>query len=306
MEEEYYLDIYGQPMVIDGYSRRTLIAENEGDQTYVMQIIDETLPEDSLIYTVQTFNRYDQPIVIRYMDAQDNAAIGPEGCSMVTREYTSRGQISLELYFDADGNPTAVDGVYGVRSDYSAFAKLEKETWLDENGNPAVTKDGYASKLYDYDLSNSQWVEKYFCYYLDPDGTFCAAQNGAWGISTLYYPVTRIHEVTFLNENGAAVTTADGYAILEYETDENGNVTWEGYYDSYHAAAVCSEGYSSVERGYDGEGRLISERYLDRYNKLTNNSQGIAGWNGYYTADGKLVITSQYDMDRQPVTTDHE
>ena len=302
--EEYYLDVRKQPMAIGEFSKRVLVSEDKESQTYVMRIMDETLSEDARIYSLQTFDRYNQPIVIRYLDAQGNAAIGPEGCSMVTREYTSRGQVSLEMYFDADGNALAVDGVYGKT--YSAFAKLEKETWLDQNGNPTVTKDGYASKLYDYDLSDSRRVEKYFCYYLDQNDCFCAAQNGAWGISTLYYPVTRVYEVTFLNANGDPLTTTDGYAILEYEADEYGNVVWEGYYDSYHASAICTGGYSSVERGYDGEGRLISERYLDRNNKLTNNSDGVAGWNGYYTPDGELIINNRYDQDRKTVPADNQ
>ena len=225
---------------------------------------------------------------------------------MVEKEYTSRGQVSLEKYFDAEGSPFAVDGVYGVRREYSPFAKLEKETWLDRDGNPAVTKDGFAAKLYDYDLSNSQRVEKYFCYYLDLNGGRCAASNGAWGISTLYYPATRVHEVTFLNAEGDPVTTTDGYAILEYENDDYGNVVWEGYYDSYHAPINCAAGYSSVERSFDGEGRLISERYLDRYNKLTNNVDGVAGWNGYYTPDGELIINNRYDQDRKTGPADNQ
>ena len=225
---------------------------------------------------------------------------------MVTREYTSRGQVSLEQYHSADGTPCAVNGAYGIRSDYSAFAKLERETWLDAEGAPTETKDGYAAILYDYDLSNSQRVEKYFSYYLDKNGEPCAAANGAWGISTLYYPVTRVHEVTFLDADGNPVTTADGYAVMEYEQDDNGCVTWEGYYDSMRVPVNCAAGYASVERGYDSEGRLISERYLDRYNKLTNNAEGVAGWNGYYTPEGELVVSSRYDQDRKALPADNQ
>ena len=149
-------------------------------------------------------------------------------------------------------------------------------------------------------------MEKYFLYYLDVNDQRCAAKNGAWGVSTLYYPVTRVHQVSFLDENGKPVTTSDGYAVLEYEEDENGNRTWEGYYDSLGAQVNCAAGYSSVERGYDGEGRLISERYLDRYNKLTNNVNGVAGWNGYYDSEGTLVITNQYDQNRTAVPANNQ
>ena len=125
---------------------------------------------------------------------------------------------------------------------------------------------------------------------------------GAWGVLTLYYPAGRVHEVTFLGENAEPTNAKDGYAILEYEEDENGNRVYEGYFDELHAQTNCAAGYSNVERGYDSEGRLISERYQDRYNKLTNNVDGVAAWNGYYDENGELVITNCYDQDRNPVT----
>ena len=232
--------------------------------------------------------------------------MGAEGCSRVIREYTSRGQISLERYYDAAGNAAAVKGAYGISKEYTPFGKLAKEVWLDMNGNPVMNADGYAGVEYDYDLSDSIRVEKYFLYYLDENGNRCAALNGAWGVSTLFYPITQVHEITFLDENGNPVTAADGYAIKEYEQDENGNITWEGYFDAIHAQINCQDGYASVERGYDSEGRLISERYLNRYNKLTNNKDGVAGWNGYYDMDGVLIITNRYDQNRNALPVDNQ
>ena len=157
---------------------------------------------------------------------------------------------------------------------------------------------------YDYDLSNSTRVQKYFEYYKDASGEYCAASNGAWGVSTLYYPVTKVYEITFIDKDGNPMVTTDGYAILEYEVEEHGYRVWEAYYDAMKAPVNCAEGYSSVERGYDAQGRLISERYLDSFNKLTNNKDGVAGWNGYYDAEGKLVITGRYDKDRNVLPVD--
>ena len=157
---------------------------------------------------------------------------------------------------------------------------------------------------FDYDLTNASKVEKYTATFLDVSYTPCAAKNGAWGISTLYYPASLVHEVTYLDEDGEPMKSTDGYAILEYEEDSSGNRVWEGYYDEYHTAANCAEGYSSKESTYDSSGRLTGERYLDRFNKLTNNKDGIAGWNGYYDADGNLVITSMYDKDRSAISAE--
>ncbi len=222
---------------------------------------------------------------------------------MVRREYTSRGDISLEEYLDQSGNPAARDGVYGIRREYNSYGNLYKETWLDASGNPTVNGEGYASSMYDYDLSNSVKVEKYFKYYLDVSGERCAALNGAWGVSTLYYPSTLVHQVTFIDRDGRPVVTTDGYAILEYEEDEYGNRVWEGYFDANHAQTNCLDGYHSVERQFDALGRVVYERYADRYNRLTNNAQGVAGWTGYYDVDGRLIYTSRYDQDRIPLPT---
>ena len=207
-------------------------------------------------------------------------------------------------YFDNDGAPFAVDGVYGVKREYNAYANIERETWLDAEGKPARNSEGYATVRYDYDLSYSEIVERYYRYYLDENGDPTVAKNGAWGIAMLYYPATRVHTVTYIDQNDLPVVIDEGYAVLEYEEDVYGNRIWEGYYDEIHAQTNCADGYSSVERAFDEEGRMISERYLDRYNKLTNNKEGIAGWNGYYDAEGKLVITSRYDKDRKQLPAD--
>ena len=140
-------------------------------------------------------------------------------------------------------------------------------------------------------------AEKYFRYYLDENGEDTQALNGAWGQTMVYYPITRIHTLTYVDRNGIAMMTTDGYAILEYEEDDFGNWIREWYYDEIHAQVNNADGYAYVERGYDSDGRLISERYRDRYNKLANNADGIASWNGYYDSEGNLVITNQYDKD---------
>ena len=240
----------------------------------------------------------------RYFNLDGKPINGQEGSAMVTREYTSRGQISQIRYFDSDGNGTAVNGVYGLSKAYNSYANLERETWLNAAGEPALNDDGYAAIQYDYDLSDARNVERYYQYYLDENGDPIAAKNGAWGQTMLYYPTTRVRVVTYIDQECNPVVTTDEYAILEYEEDERGNRVWEGYYDEMHAQTNCAAGYSSVERGFDNEGRLISERYLDRYNKLTNNAEGVAGWNGYYDENGQLVVTSRYDQERNPLADD--
>ena len=225
---------------------------------------------------------------------------------MVQMDYNSFGKATLIRYYDSEENAVMVDGVYGIRSDYNGYGNVELKTWIGANGEPMINQAGYASVRYDYDLSNSEQVEKNFEYYQDTNGNAAAALNGAWGCSTLYYPATRIHEVTYFDQNGDPVMTTDGYAIFQYEMDEHGNIVWEGYFDEMSAPVNCSDGYASVERGYDEEGRLISERYLDRYNRLTNNNEGVAGWNGFYNDEGELVISNSYDQDRKTLQPEGE
>ena len=161
--------------------------------------------------------------------------------------------------------------------------------------------NSFAIVVYDYDLSNSKKVEKYFNYYQDEKGNPVTNSDGAYGISTLYYPSTSIHEITFLGKNGEPINSNKGYAIYQYEEDEYGNYVWEGYFDSDNIATDCADGYSSVEREFDATGRVVSERYLDHFNKLINNSDGVAGWNGHYDENGELIIDNRYDQDRNPI-----
>ena len=268
-----------------------------------MRVLDESQEDDTKTETWQTYDKYDRMIRISWFDGAGNP-ISAGGAHTTAYEYTSRGLVSLETYYDESEQAVAVGGIYGVSRTYTPFGRIDTETWLDENGNPMANAEGYAAVRYDYDLTNASAVEKYFSYYLDTDGEPCEAKNGAWGISMLYYPATMVHEITYLDEDGYAVNITDGYAKLAYEEDENGNRVWEGYYDKHGGQTECKDGYFSRECEYDSAGRLISERYLDRYNKLTNNAEGVAGWNGYYDAEGNLIITSIYDKDRSALPTD--
>ena len=306
IEEEYYEDEFGRPAVIEaGYSRRKLVSEDEESQTYVMKVMNETVDEgEGWAYSLQTYDRYENPIEIRWYDADDNPVDGPEGCHMAVMEYTSRRDVSLIHYFDDEEKPTAVEGVYGIRNDYNGYGNIELKTWLDQSDLPVDSGFGYAEVSYDYDLNDFEQVDLYYEYYRDEEGAPTQANNGAWGRNTLYYPVTGTFDITYMDQAGNPILTTDGYAVYEYKVDENDNVTWEGYLDELGAAVNCSAGYSSIEYGYDEEGRLISERRLDRYNKLVNNEYGVAGWNGYYDEFGNLVISNMYDQDRKSVDPD--
>ena len=304
VKEERFIDAEGKPVAVNGYSRRELLEEDAEARTYTMRVMDETQDDASYLETRQTFDRYDRMIRVSYFNKEGNPAIGAEGASTVEKEYTGRGQIALEKYFDADSNATTVNGAYGVAKTYTPFGRIDRETWLDENGNPVPNVNGYAAMSYEYDLTNASKVEKYILRYYDADGNPCTDNIGAYGKSILYYPVTRVHEVTYLDEDGKPANTTKGYAAMQYEEDENGNRTWEGYFDKNQGQANCDEGYFSKESEYDSAGRLISERYLDRHNKLTNNAEGVAGWNGYYDAEGNLIITSKYDQDRNALPAD--
>ena len=288
-----------------GYSRRELVSEDEARQIYVMKTMNETVDEtEGWAYSLQTCDRYENPIEIRWYDAEDRPVDGPEGCHMVSMEYTSRKDVSLIQYFDEEEEPTAVEGVYGIRNDYSGDGNLERKTWLDQRDRPVDSGFGYAAVCYDYDLSSLDQMELYYEDYRDEEGAPTQANNGAWGRKTLYYPVTRVYDITYTDQAGNPILTTDGYAVYEYKVDENGNVTLERYLDELGAAINCSAGYSSIEYGYDEDGRMISERCLDRYNKLVNNEYGVAGWNGYYDEFGNLVISNMYDQDRKSVDPD--
>ena len=216
IQEEYFRNQDGAPAVIaEGYSCRILVSESP-DGSYTMHVITETMTGvGECAVTLRTYDRYDRPIEDRYFDLYGTPAIGPESCSVVVRQYTSRGKISLIRYYNEAGVSTAVDGVYGIENTYNNYDNLETQTYLDADGQPTLNGSGYATIVYDYDLSQSDNVEKYFQYYQDAEGNPVEASNGAWGTSMLYYPVTRVRRVTYIGSTGEPVITTEGYAIME-------------------------------------------------------------------------------------------
>ena len=120
------------------------------------------------------------------------------------------------------------NGVYGIRMEYNAYANLEYESWLGEDGNPALNDEGYATIWYDYDLSDSDNVEKYYQYYKDESGNPIAAKNGAWGTFYLYYPITLIHNLTYIDQYGNPVMIDLNYATLKYQENDHSDEKQSG------------------------------------------------------------------------------
>jgi hypothetical protein len=126
--EEYYRTAAGGPyMSADGYTKRELITEEPQYGAYEMRL-EKSVPteEQGVAYSIADFDKYDRIIRQKYFNEDGSAAVGPEGCSMVEYGYTTTGNISEIHYYDADGNPTEVDGVFGVESEYNGYGNLEQ------------------------------------------------------------------------------------------------------------------------------------------------------------------------------------
>lgn len=303
VSEEYYQDQDGKPVAIkEGYSRRTLVSEDALEGTYEMRVTDESgSDKQDYEYALIKYDNQDRAIEHRYFTENDQPAKGPDGCFMTISSYSTNGDMVRVFYFDSNEEQTAVKGVYGIQREYTANGRLDRETWLGKKGKPAINQDGYAVLQYDYELNESESIEKEYRYYQDAYGNPVEASDGSYGISIIRYLNTNVCETRYLGADGEAVNASLGFSLYKTEQDDNGNIIRESYFDASGARTEGPEGYATVERDYDAENRVISERYLDHYNKLTNNADGIAGWKGSYGTDGELVIDSQYDKDLKPI-----
>ena len=112
-------------------------------------------------------------------------------------DYNARRDPIRERYFNPDGTPLYIDGVYAIlERDYDAVDRLTGLRYFDADGNPVLTDAGYFGVRYRY---NRQGWPDYAEYY---------------------------------GMDGEPITTSGGFAAVRWELDAYGNTSAMHYYDT--------------------------------------------------------------------------
>ena len=79
----------------------------------------------------------------------------------------------------------------------------------------------------------------------------------------------------YLDQNQNLTKIKDGYAVIENQYDERGNIIEEAYFSPWGYAAQVSQGYSVIRKEYDENNKVIRQAYFDGNGNRCSTSSGV-------------------------------
>lgn len=239
----------------------------------------------------QEFNEKNKATRIEYY-LDGKPILLKEGYATLEREYDERGNKCLERYFGEDGKGILIPGgyqsytqvtgedgfaasiaYYGLEGEpvintKEKYHRIERtywnknhytsEAWFNEKGEPIPLKDTYVRIEREFDeRGNAIHAVTY-----GADGKKIARKAGYDEILQAFNGSNRAVRIEYYLD-GEPVLLKDGYAALEREYDEAGNVISERCYDAELNPAPCKKGYASFLKEYDENKRVVYEAWFD-------------------------------------------
>ncbi len=272
-----------------------------------------------------------------YYDHAGQPMTNNKGIYQKVNEYNEYGKVSKEVYFDGDGKPMACpDGYAGLERMYNDQGDSIATLYLNETGEliqapgkefaystTTQRKDlaedeeagktvyieyygtdgqlmtlttGYAAVLRQTDEQGRTTREVYF----DKDGNKVVQKNEYDEIRQAYGEGNKPIRIEYYL-NGEPVLRKDGYAAVEREYDEAGNVIIERYFDATLLPAPCNNGYEMIRKQYNNDKRVIKEEYYDHDGQPMTNKKGVYQKAYEYNENGKVTKESYFDVEGNPM-----
>lgn len=113
-----------------------------------------------------------------------------------------------------------------------------------------------------------------------------------------YNDLHQVTSITFVNEKGEVANGANGYAIVEYEYDDNGRVSYEFHRDAEGNAVEDSSGRAGYRREWSYLGQIVSETYLNAEGEPAEGP--FATRTCEYDRSHRLIRESYFDRGNRP------
>ena len=267
---------------------------------------------------------------VTYRDGKDLPAVGPDGAFGQKMEHNPRGQTTLLLSLDADGNNMIDDaGNCGLQLKYDEEGRLVAVHSIAPDKKPMVLKDGWAITRYLYD--NAGRVRRTSFHGLNDEPVL--HKDGYHGWEVEYDEHGNSVSTAYIGLDGKPTLLSVGLAILKSTHDVHGNVTrmtfhglngegilhkdgnhgWEAQYDGRGNQVVVTyinldgkptgvgPGYAILKSTYDARGQKTGQRYFDANGQPAMHRDGNHGWESQFDERGNEIATTYFGADGEPV-----
>lgn len=215
-------------------------------------------------------------------------------------KYDDKNQLIEESYYDAKGDPAAVEGKAStVRYEYDAFGNKTKFSYFDAEDKPSTCENGFAVMVREYDVFGNVIQELNY----DVEGKpvdpkiWCpeaVAEYDRFG--NLVYLAAKDGKGNFIPFQ------SEDFSIVRNEYDDHGNKTSESYFDKYDKPIVAkSYGYHKVVNAYDNRDNLISQMFFDVNGKpMESKNHGCHKIVYTYDARDNQISEAYFNVEGKP------
>ena len=335
--EERYFGTDFEPVSCRGGYEMIRREYNEAKQISRESFFDHdgqpTVNENGVYETAYVYDENGLVTRETYFDGEGNPMTCPDGYAGAEKVYGSNGEIQATMYCDMSGGlmlapgkeyayemtvrAEEVDQGDGSASMISFSDPLSlqagsspsrKGSLSDTEGTAYVAyygidrelmnlSAGYAAILRQTDGQGRIVREEYF----DTDGERAVLSDGYDEIRQTYTEGNNPVRIEYYR-NGCPFLRAEGYAAMEYEYDEVGNVIEERYFDTGFWPTACSDGYEMIRKQYNREKRVSHEAYFNSEGQPTVNRKGVYQTAYVYNENGLVIRETWFDASGQPMS----
>ncbi|MBZ5491576.1 MAG: hypothetical protein LAO76_11655 [Acidobacteriia bacterium] len=251
------------------------------------------------------YNQFGEPREIKYFDAAGNPVADKEGIHRVAFRYDERGLLVEETHYGKVDRPVEDDrlaenkaGIARIRYEYNAKRQRTVVEYFGVNG-PKPGPVGAPRILTEYDAIGRKIRET------KQDGSgheIASVEPGTVSTRQKHDSMGRVIEESYHDEQGSLKANTEGYAIVRYELDQNGNPLITRYFGT-DEKPVIRRGWSAILRKeYDKSGRVVKEAYFDLNDRpMISPEMGVASGSVQYDAKGNMIELASFDTRGEPL-----
>lgn len=269
-----------------------------------------------------------------FFDSAGKAALGRDsGIHKTVSSYDGRGKVTLEKYYDVDGEPGVhKDGNHGWEAQYDERGNQTTVTYFGVDEKPVLLPNGFATMRSAYDARGKQTRMTLY----GVSGERVRHKDGHHGWQAVYDDRGRRIAVTHFGVDGKPILLPDGYALVKmaydardkvirqdyfgvtaepvlYQSgfhgwttdyDEQGNETAISYFGLDGKPILLADGYAIIKYSYDPRGKITRTTYHGVQGGPSKQKDGYHGWSANYDERGNESERTYLGLDGRPMVLD--
>ncbi|MET3911929.1 YD repeat-containing protein [Bradyrhizobium sp. S3.3.6] len=220
-------------------------------------------------------------------------------------QYSEAGLKISKSYFDVDGTPSTDGGVHREEIKYDEWGNAIESRNLNVNGEPVRHSDQKTAGVrYKYDERGNRIEERYF----GTDGQPTMFNDVEDDVTNRYAGYRRLFDARanqvsgcFLNQDGAVMLTAKGYACRNNKFDERNLEIEQAFVTADGLPVVSPLGYAVRLTKHDAKLNVTEHSFLgpDRA-PIINLYEGATLVRFTYDERNKKIASGSFDSDGKP------